>query len=104
MGSLVEFIAHHPLCVLPPPTSHNKVLGLMVKQNASEILPVCLGDLTCNGIIYKHDTTTLHVLGDQSSRLSTPASEKWEDGVCSSGGSFININGTEATSTGMEVE
>ena len=42
----------------------------MAQQHASEILPIRLGDLTCNGIICKHDATTLRVLGDQTSRLS----------------------------------
>ena len=48
------------------PTSHNRALGLMAQQHVSEILPIHLGDLTCNGIICKHDTTTNCVLGDQT--------------------------------------
>ena len=58
------------LRVLPAPTSHITTLGLMAQQHASEILPIRLGDLTCNGIICKHDATTLRVLGDQTSRSS----------------------------------
>ena len=42
----------------------------MAQQHASKILPIRLGDLTCNGIICKQDATTLRVLGDQTSRSS----------------------------------
>ena len=35
---------------------------------------------------------------------ASQSASTWEDGICSSGGSFMDINSTEATSTRTEVE
>ena len=80
------------------PFSHNTALGLMAQQHASKILPIGLGDLTCNGIIYKHNAITLRVLGDQTSHQPRRQAKS------GSGGGFIDINGIEVTSTRTEVE
>ena len=86
-----QFLKNRSIMCSSTPISHNRALGVMAQQHASEILHIGLGDLTCKGIICKRNTTTICVLGDQISQSSTLwASEKWEDGVCSSGGSFID--------------
>ena len=54
------------------------MLDPMAEQNALELFPIPLGNLMCNGIMCKHDAT--------------------------SGGCFIDINGTKPTSTTKKVE